>query len=586
MTTHRLLPIALSCLAPLAHSGGVCVFEGPAGGLGTVRTYDEASGALALAEPLLANVRLLPIDASGRTDSGRLDPRAARHVADADVQRLVLPQGRGSLYHYVRDAGGAAWFGYFVVDAAGIATVRFELPSGSVIDDPFVGRVAVAPAGDAFLVATKSAHGGDLFEVATNGPLLVEARTAALGPRRFGGDGLLLTDTFGAAVAPRGVLRFDRTSAASAQVVAFPSDAAPFLFRGEIVASGNGAFAAVVGSVDANGQHVYVFGATGDARRASDAAAAISPAGFAPAYGHGPLLAVSDDGACAAWSTLTPLSRECYLNRVAPAPALAEHLSSDARMLDTLDEVGLFSFRPTGELLVAIGAMTAGPPGIEKIDLYSASLPPGAPLDFQNVTLSSGDATVPFFSVPHLDPEIALRLPDRDQMLLHVRDSSDGSLLFVDAAASGTLELLPFVKSLDLFERVEERYVFAIRRSNGDKPEELYRWNGTSATPQLVVSHPDGTLFERAATRRTGEAAYVIKFLAGGEIVERVDLATGARSTFTTTVAQYGPALAWTDGGAVALTRVNGSASEHVVWPKTGPTVVLAAGSGRILPAR
>lgn len=586
MTTHRLLPLALLALTPLASAGGVCIFEGPAGGFGAVRIYDEASGALSLAPLELANVRLLPIDASGRTDTGAVDPRTAHQVVDASVERLVLPQGRGSLYHYVRDESGTAHFGYFVVDSVGVATVRFELASPSLLDDPFVGRVAVSPQGDAFLVATKSAHGGDLYEITTNGPAHVDARTATLGPRRFGGDGLVLTETFGAAVAPRGVLRFERTSGASAAVIAFPTDANPFLFRGEIVASGNGAFAAVVGNVDASGQHVYVFGANGDARRASEAPAPISPAGFSPAYGHGPFLAVSDDGTRAAWSTKTVLSRECFLNRVAPAPAIAEQVSSDARILDTLDEVGLFSFRPTGELLVAIGAVTTGAPGIERIDLFSAELPPAAPLDLQNVTLSSGDSTVPFYSDPALDPEAMVRLPNRDQMLMHVRESSDGSLLFVDATNVGTFELLPFVKSLDLLERVEGRYLIGLRRSNGSKPEQLYRWNGTASAPQLVVTHPDGTLFQRAATRRTGEAAYVIKFLAGGELLERVDLATGVREEFSPTQAQYGPALAWTEFGAVALTRVSGAASEHVVWPKTGPSVVLAAGAGRILPSR
>lgn len=586
MKLHRLSPAALLALASPALAGGVCVFEGPTGGFGAVRTYDEASGALSSAQVELANVRLLPIDASGRTATGAVDPRAARHVADASAEWLVLPQGLGSLFHYVREDSGSAYFGYFVVDASGLATVRFELASPSLLDDPFVGRVAVAPMGDAFLVATKSAHGGDLYEVMTNGPALVQERTATLGPRRFGGDGLVLTETFGAAVAPRGVLRFDRSSGGSAAVVGFPTDAPPVLFRGEIVASGNGAFAAVVASVGASGQHVYVLGQSGDARRASEAPALISPAGFSPQFGHGPFLAVSDDGSRAAWSTQSVLSRECYLNRVAAAVPLAEQVSSDAHVLDTLDEVGLFSFRPTGELLVAIGGVAPGAPGIEKIDLFSAELPPAAPLDMRNVTLSSGDSTLPFYGVPSLDPEAMVRLPNRDQLLFHVRESSDGRLLLVDANNVGTVELLPFVKSLDLLERVEAHYLIGIRRSDGAKPEQLYRWNGTSAAPLLVVSHPDGTLYERAATRRTGEAAYVIKFVGGGEVVERVDLATGARESFSPTAAQYGPALAWTELGAVALTRVNGAASDHVVWPATGTPVVLAAGSGRILPGR
>jgi len=596
-----LVPIALLllCPSPAAAPGGVAVFENLSGSTGTVQTYDELTGAPLGGPAQLAGIRLLEIDFSERSTLTEFLPGRPRLREDVPgASRIALQKSRGSLYRYARpiQTGGEV-YGFFRVAADGTAQPLLEQPGigPGGTTDPFVPRVAIAPLGDAFLCATKPGAGGNLLEIRFAGSPSIVDRTATVAPLRFSGAGLALLPTFGIAVHSRGVLRFDRATLGDATAVSTTPDPLPAWFSGQVVSSRNGQWVATTAGSSATALHIYAIGSTGTARRASAIPQVVQSIGTLPEEATGPNLAISDDGAMCAWRaqepTPTGMTRECFVGRTQPLPGeMPERLSSDQNFLDTLDEVGLFHFRPNGKLLLAVGERATAPAtGVEKADLFEVTLPTGGPPSFLNLTMSSGDATVPFDAAPPtLKMQRATLLPDESAVVFFDDAGSAGSLLAVRPGQSGPQTILSGVKSLDLLEIVTRKILFAVRRDGGAEPEELYRISTSlGSPPTLIATEPNGAQFVRPAARRDGWISYVTVDLSG-EQLDRIQLLSGSMQSFPGASTVFGPSFGYSGLGSLVFSiGPPPSPATFTTWPLNGsPSVVLQAppAPGFVLP--
>lgn len=589
-----LTALALIALSGMVRAwGGVAVFEGPPGGVGDVRVYDEQSGVLLAAPTELQSIRLLPIDFTGRTQLTQLLPRQARLRSDIPgASRILLPAGRGSLYRYARDlAGGGSTFGFMHIPRDGGARTLVEItgsgPLGLV--DPFVTRIAVAPAGDAFLAASTREAGGNLLEIAIDGPPSTIDRTANIPPETFSNAGLGLADGFGVGVGSRRVLRFTRSSGAQASDLSFAPDPAPAFFSGQVVFSRSSTWAATTAGADATHLHMYAFSGSGALLRATDTPAPLSIAGFEPEATDGPFLAVSDDGETCAWRT-EGATRECYVAHTQALPGeQPQHLTS-TQFLDTVDEIGLFYFRVTGQLIMGVGATPAGTVNtMEKMDLYQVTLPAGGTqASIVNFSLTSGDAAPPFLHISQIKPEALTLLPDESHVIYFDGDSNDGVIATASTGQSGSTPLLTNVKSLDLLDSTGRFLMLSIRRSDGAKPQELYRMPVSIASPPaLILSLPDGTQFSRAAPRRDGWMGFVVVDPGGNESLMRAHLGSGALQSYASTASAFGPSVFVTQLGSIAFSEGTSAApAAFFTWPMSGPALPLSAPAtpGQVLP--
>lgn len=601
MLRSKLTALMLPVLsAPVLAIGGVAVFEGPPGGVGSVGVYDEQTGSRIEAPPELGGIRLIAIDFCGRTPVQELLPARPRlRDEGTSAARLALPANGGSLYRFLRPSGdGSAKFGFLHVARDGRARSVFERPGVGPLGeiDPFVASVAVAPDGGAFLVATRLPAGGDLFEVGLGDPIVVRERSASLPPQRFSPAGLALSAEAGFAAGARGVFSFLRANPGEASPVSFAPDA-PAYFSGELVTSRNGAFAATTAGTAPDDVHVYVLDALGSVRRATTAPGRISGAGYLPGATDGPHLAVDDQGLRCAWRADVPLpgggfTREAFLARTQPiAGEEPEQLTSDANFLDTLDEVGVMLFRITGELVLAIGEQGAG--AIGRADLFAVSLPAGGGASgYTNLSLSSGDGTLPFTGgVPEIEMHAPRLLPDASAMVVLNESGNDGPLYLVPlapGASAGALVLLPDVKSLDLIEVAGRHLMLSVGRGQDPKPQDLFRWSPASGlAPVLVVSAPENTQFTRSAPRRDGWVGFVTVGPTLGQWLDRVQLSNGTVQELEPAPSAFGPALGVTAQGSIAFSRGAASApATFWVWPHQGVPVQLSAPSvpGHVLP--
>jgi len=141
---------AVACLSvPLsAAQGGLALFRGTPGGSGDVLAADPSAQTPTLAVPGLDGVTLLPIDAAGRIELEQLRADRARLRTDIPgASRLELPNARGSLYRFSRQAAVGLDYGLFVVDSAGHARIVLQLAGVGASSDesPFASRVALSP---------------------------------------------------------------------------------------------------------------------------------------------------------------------------------------------------------------------------------------------------------------------------------------------------------------------------------------------------------------------------------------------------------------------------------------------------------
>ncbi|MBI5434953.1 MAG: hypothetical protein HZA52_19120 [Planctomycetes bacterium] len=588
--TNTYRRISLCALAALSLTAGAlagesAVFRGVPGGSGDVIAFDVAAPATAHSVPGLAGVVLLPLDFSGHSAADELSPRFPRQRLDVpNASRLVLQNGRGSLYRFVRSGATEDAYGFFVVDSIGVRVLHeLKVPSGA--GDPFLPTLAVAFDGAALLAATTLAAGGDLLEiqVATGA---VDVRTSALAPFDFGPFGLGLGPQCGFAVHASGILRFSRAVGGNATSVTFPAPA-PSWFSRELMLSLQGDHAATTAGAAATQAFVYALGTTGAAVQVSTTPTSLSGAGFLPAA-DGPHLAISDDGSTVAWRT-EGLKREAFMARAQPIGGeLPEHLSSDARFLDTLDEIGLYGFRPaSNRLVVGIGAGDpAFPNTLDKVDFFAVDLQVGAPPTFTNLSLSSGDASVPFTTPPTLKPTNARWLAGADAFVVH--DGNADQVLVVRAAQTGAQLLMSNAKSLDWIEALPNELMLSVRDSQGNKPQQLWRVDSAIAgSPTLVATFQPGNELDRVAVRADGWLAFIE---AGGpsEFVWRYGSASGQVTLLTSRPLPYGPSMGFAPAGELLFSiGVPGAQALYGAWPFAGAPKRLPIGPvqpGFVLP--
>lgn len=565
---------AFALLAAPASAGSFSVFLGPPGGTGFVRVFDDAGVALPVDPPELDGIRLLPLDVSNRAALEELSSRCARRRDDVPgAARLSLPQGRGSLYHYVRGEGTPAEaFGFFVVDVTRVARVVFELPSPSLGVDPFIERIAAAPDGDALLLGTARAAGGDLYEVDL-AQRLVLLHSAGIGPLDLRGRGLTLQAGFGAAVHKTGILRFVRGVAADALPVPFAAGEYPVWFERAVVSSGNGEWIATVAGESPHLTYPYVFGATGGAQRMTQLAADLAGAGLAPEAPNGPWLAVSDDGCACAWRIRDwgPWDdAELYFGtRPAPnLPATAEHVTRDGLFAPYLDEVGVFVFRPNGSLV-----FVAGDPAVPGVNLFEEAdafrlerLPSGA-LGYANLTGTSGETLPPFDFYGTLEPTRLVWVESAASYLMLAREGTEDGLFVVDGAAGGMRALARQVNRLDLVELAPQHVVLSLLTPPGSAERGLVRLPLDLATdPELLLPYPFGT---RAAHGTLGAGGQCAVGLSDGlsDALWSLDITSGAATPFALHGLEVGPLLDVTRNGLVLATLGSGSGgTAATVW--------------------
>lgn len=590
-----LTAVGALALALPALGGEVAVFELEPAGTGSVRTYDEQTGALVGAPAELTGIRLLPLEVNRRTALEEFLPGRARLSLDIPLaSRVVLPAGQGSLYHYSREVGNATLaFGFFRVTLAGQAQFLTELPGigAGALDDPFVPRVAIAPSGDAMLVITLIPAGGNVLELDFAGvPQLID-RTVALPPRRFHPRALLLSDTWGVCGIKRAALRFDRSAGAQAQPLDFGALSVPSVFSGTAVLSQNGQWCAITAGSSLGALDVYAFDAHGPAGLATPAPMAISGAGYLPEAEDGPHLAVADDGATCAWRSepIPPaISRESWVGRVHVPPAdPALQVSSDALFLDTLDEIGLFIFRTPARLQLSVGAQpTPGASTLENADLFQFDVPATLTAgSFTNLSLSSGDNSAPFLSVPALTIDRSALIGASTWYM----DSNHGTdaVSAVLENTSGAQTVLNNVKQLRDWTFVNGWAWISIRRDDGQQPYEVWRAPADLSAPAVRITSDANGEFSRFTTRPDGQVAFVN---GGAATLSRVQLSSGAIEVLPSTPVAFGPTLAVTALGGVAFTQTFSVAGAPVfaVWPPASATLVTlqsVALDGFVLPA-
>lgn len=556
---HRLIAgSVLLALSAVAHAQNhATVFRGnPANG-GDVLVLDLAVPGIAQTPLALHGVRLLDVDVSGRTQFERfLGGKAILRDDIAGASRIELPCEQGSIYHYARGDD----FGFFAVDADGSPQVLVECttPLGGI--DPFVTTIAVAPAGDAILLATQPFAGGDLLEVELSGA--VRNRTSAIPAQLFSGDGLALGGSWAIAVSATSALRFTRGTPGDANTVPFAAAQDPVWFEGGVVLSRNGQFACFLAGEQVTEAYPFIVSPAGLAQRASDVPTWVAGVGFLPSREGGPWLAVSDDAALVAWKTVEPYmghytSKEVQLARVTPLGAQpAVHLTQNAWFESYIDEVGQFAFSSAGDFVFSAGDPAGtGIGSLTRMDVFQASLPAGIPVpSLRNLSLSSGESTPPFLTYPRLDPQRTALMPSGvvliddlvqgEHRLLEVRMNHDGADEVQDELGSvGLWEQAgdQLILVLDSVEEPEDRGVHGLSNTLNSSPEMLAQ---LSAFAQLK-SH---------ATSSGGHFAFVSSDPIGDQLW-RVDVPSGDAERFGQGRSSFTGALALHFDGAVLVAQ-------------------------------
>lgn len=426
-TPTRLSPLVLAALlAPAAQSQELSIFS-----QGQVLVAD--AGGLAASQPAgLTGIELLPLDFTLHSPLEAWDPNCPSTVPLPNGASAVRVPGHGAIYGFSRSEQVGATYGFFRVRPDGRAEVLLESAGTGPLGDqsPFVPRIAVAPANDALLMATHAPAGGDLYELdLTSGA--VTNRTAGLAPFDFGpAPGLALTHGQGFAATGSELVRFDRVSGAAGGVpLALPSGMASHV-PGDFARSADGHGLALVAGTGPGDEYVFVIGANGAVVRVTDVGGEISPGGYLPEVAHGPFFALSADSSHVGWRTVVPVpagtTTEGWLQ--ATGAATGAPLTGDELFLDTLDEIAPFAFFDATRLLMGVGELDGlAVEGIDAVDLFTVRLGEGGTPEFENLTLSSGVASPPFFAKPLISPGGLRRIPGSDHLV--VQDEKQNLLL-------------------------------------------------------------------------------------------------------------------------------------------------------------
>ncbi len=551
--TKLALGLFVLSTSPLAD---VSLFHRLPGATGDVAIHDEAGANPAVFPPALQGIQLLEIDFVGRTELEELRTDRPRLRSDLPgASRLSLPGQGGSLYHYRRDQSlGGAVFGWMFIGTDGRARSLYELQgTGASMDvDPIIARVGVAPSGSSFLFATTLAAGGDLFDLDIPSSTAT-LRTPQLAPQSFSLASLFLRETWGMGASASGVYRFGRTSGAEAELVPFPG--APTWFSGEVAVSGDGLVATTAAGTDPTMAHIFTFASTGVALQVTSTPTTLFAAGYLPEYLHGPFLALNFDGTCCAFVTNSG-AREAFLAEgVGPLTTSTQLLTGDATYLDTLDEIGVLFF-VRDALILAVGEMGLAPgQGVENLDIYRAETTGAASLQLQNLSLSSGVPTPPFFTKSTLQPDSIRLLPGGEQLLLLNRDQGGGELFLFDTSGANPIQLLNESKTVDFIEHAANGLLFSVRRDNLAETRDLFVADLNTPTVLTTLgSLPDTISFDRAATRDDGWIAFNVSDpLGAGDYLARVNVTTHRGRLLFQVPLLFGPAITWTASGKLAF---------------------------------
>jgi len=569
MKLHRTAALFLSFSAASAQ---VSVFEGRPGEAGDVVIVAGTQQ-----RPVeLQDIVLLPLDSVGRTRlTELLEGRARRREDVPGAARLLLPDGRGSLYKFRRDqAGGGASFGFFLVRPGGIASALFELPGTGTTGaaDPFPGHLAVAADGRAFLVASAPAAGGDLWEVdllgrATN-------RTSHVGALSFGKNGLALLGSWGLAVAEDDVYRFERTSGGLARSVDLPIDAD--WFGPDVVASADESTLAFLAGSTPTRVRVLTARRSGDAVLASESSMNVPGAGFLPEDRTGPALALSSDGSWVAWRAEGTYSRELFVRetRGGSRPP-RQQLTSDANFYYTLNDTGVIAFFDRDSAVLFVGREQSGDIGIG--DFYRVDLAASAAPAFANLTGTSGITQVPF-DYGTLDTAHALvQVPGAASAFVVHAGDAPGHLLWVEAQGSART-LLDGVSSLETLDVCGTHLVAGVRRPAGTV-DPLLETLGLLQIPPgglgaSYVRLPDGCHLDRTVGTRAHDVFAAVLSFVGGERMGRMRVPGTSTLQATPGLLAFGPTTGLSSQGAVLATVELSRELATFSWSEQGASVL------------
>jgi hypothetical protein len=219
--------------------------------------------------------------------------------------------------------------------------------------------------------------------------------------------------------------------------------------------------------------------------------------------------------------------------------------------------------------------------GIENLDLFRATLSPGGAPAIENLTLTSGDATLPFFGLPQLSPTRWVLTPDRQSLLMHDDQGQSGRIVALDSGQVGLVTLLPDAKSIEWVEKAGDRYGLGVQRRIGDLRFNEVRTILADLTGglQLCATSPELETTTSNGARADGWISW-FRQTPSGPVIERLLLPGTAVQTFGPP-ASFGPGVGWTSGGAltfgtpgaVELWGLPGAPS--ATWPVGGAFQVL-----------
>lgn len=588
------LLLALAMAGPLSAQAATA-FTGAGGTPGDVEIH--LAGGSVVRPPELQGIVLLPVDAAGRvafTQFVEGEPRLKTDIPLAS--RVLLPHEQGSLYRYSKTGPGGPRFGYFVVRPDGQAMPLLSFPGGAGIGDPIPDPVAVSELGDAILIATTPAAGGDVYEVEL-ATATAHLLSADLPPLTIVPQGLVLLPVWGAVLTAEGPLRFLRGGGPLRAVrlepkmrqrtFGGPIGAAPvalnYMGRG-FVRSADGGTLAVVAGVSPTQAHVFAFHAFGASTCVNDLASPIVDPGFGTQAS--PRLALAPDGSRVAWKTVAATG-EIFTRAVSTLPGPVEfHITSNANFTDTLNDTGVISFFDPRTVAILVGE-TNGAGGIENGDIYTTHIPVGGgqPI-ITNLTATSGDTVTPFLSKGNIETADGIyQIPGQGGSMYFVPGSSgQGSLYRVDTA--GTVRLVRSgVAQVDFIDRAGTNFVLSVLH-DATNQHELVRLPFNHLQPatslasfpftQPILAHSGNQAGSFAATVSSG----------AGQSLFQLSFPNGLAEVLPG-IFPYGPALGYSSDGSVLVSAFTSGRQYYFSWALQGTSSIYGNGPAQsiVLPA-
>lgn len=570
----------------------MAVFEGTHAGTGQVLILDDANGL-----PFLSDVRFLPMEISGRTRLDALSAGNAKLRWDIPgANRIVLPYGLGSLYHYQTMSAKEQVFGFMLVEGNGSVrnVARFAGWGPDGLMNPTSGFVAVDPGGTTLWAASVKETGGDLFEVdlATG---ISTNRTEGMEPLVFLERGLALFQSFGIVMTDEGPLRLNQAGGPPHWLTFEGSK--PAWFAADVIVSEDASTFALIAGQSELSAHVYYGRGSDTLKRASDTTTGLTHAGFAYDTNKGPWLALSTDGSACAWVS-QGASRELFVCELGTIPNIEIQVTHEARFTNTLNDSGVIAFFSPHELVALIGDESGSEvPKIDKGDLYLVDVttalnqPTGGPdMIVQNLSGTSGDSIQPFLEYGTLTNDGGIyRVPGFDGLL--ALDSEFRRVVSTDWNGVVTT-LIEGVETINDLYRVGDDVVVDVLLSGPiemDDPVErsaLYRLVPQSVAVSLLAEIPPGGSFRCPATLEDGMFAAVATMDTDKEWLGLIGLPSGTTSLLTTVPLTYGPTQGFNLEGSLIFTVELSGTTYFLEWSPTGPRLIGSSASGYVLPSR